>query len=69
MKKQEIYDFTITNGYTVLVAGNEKQDVDITLQKFKRKIEKSGKLDIFKEKQYYLKPSLQKRAKRNKNAR
>ena len=48
----------------VEVLSKEGMGIDEMLRTFKRKVERSGKLDEYKERQTYLKPSLKKRAKK-----
>lgn len=48
-------------GLTVYVNGTEKRDLDNALKRFKRRIEKSRVLEIYKRKQFYVKPSVAKK--------
>lgn len=54
-------------GLTVFVTGNEKEHLNNALKRFKRRVEKSKVLDIYKDKQQYTKPSDRKKYERKKS--
>ena len=50
------------NGLTVV---NNKDNIEVTLRKFKKKVADSGILEEVKNRQNYVKPTTQKKIKRN----
>jgi len=55
-------------GIVVVVNGTSKEDVESAIHRFKKKVERSGILDEYKQRQYYVKPSAQKKLKKQKYA-
>jgi ribosomal protein S21 len=55
-------------GIKVYVLGNTKEAAETAINVFKRRIDKFGILDEYKDNLHYTKPSLAKRLKRSKNA-
>lgn len=50
----------------VFLTENTKENLDLALKKFKKKVDNSGILEEFKRRQFYLKPSAAKRLKARK---
>ena len=55
-------------GIVVVVNGTSKEDIESAIHRFKKKVERSRILDECKQRQYYVKPSAQKKLKKQKYA-
>jgi ribosomal protein S21 len=51
--------------YGLTVYANENSDINELLRRFRKRVEKAKVLDIYKEHQVYVKPSLKKHLKKN----